>query len=117
MSYTPTNWKTGDVVTSEKLNKLENGVATAGGVLVVNASESGMLDHTWQEIADNKFAILNGPNGAVYYLVQISSNPYAIVFLNLATTTPTPSIFIAESADGYPVYSDNGNGNGSGSGT
>lgn len=31
MSYTPTNWKTGDVVTSSKLNKLENGVADAGG--------------------------------------------------------------------------------------
>lgn len=24
MSYVPTNWKTGDIVTSEKLNKLEN---------------------------------------------------------------------------------------------
>jgi len=29
MTYTPTNWKRGDVVTSEKLNKLENGVASA----------------------------------------------------------------------------------------
>lgn len=27
MSYTPTEWKTGDVVTSEKLNKVENGLA------------------------------------------------------------------------------------------
>lgn len=31
MSYTPTEWKTGDVVTSAKLNKLEQGVADAGG--------------------------------------------------------------------------------------
>ena len=31
MSYEPTNWKTGDVVTSAKLNKLEQGVAGAGG--------------------------------------------------------------------------------------
>ncbi len=31
MSYEPTNWKTGDVVTSAKLNKLEQGVADAGG--------------------------------------------------------------------------------------
>lgn len=30
MSYTPTNWQTGDVVTAEKLNKLENGVASGG---------------------------------------------------------------------------------------
>lgn len=31
MSYEPTIWKTGDIVSSEKLNKLENGVAGAGG--------------------------------------------------------------------------------------
>lgn len=37
MSYEPTNWKTGDVVTSAKLNKLENGVANGGAkVLTVN---------------------------------------------------------------------------------
>lgn len=31
MSYEPTVWQTGDVVTSQKLNKLEQGVADAGG--------------------------------------------------------------------------------------
>lgn len=31
MSYEPTVWKTGDIVSSEKLNKLENGVANSGG--------------------------------------------------------------------------------------
>lgn len=31
MAYTPTVWKTGDVVSSEKLNKMENGIANAGG--------------------------------------------------------------------------------------
>lgn len=30
MSYSPTTWKSGDVVTSAKLNKLEQGVAEAG---------------------------------------------------------------------------------------
>ena len=31
MSYIPTEWKTGDIVTAEKLNKLEEGVASGGG--------------------------------------------------------------------------------------
>ena len=31
MSYTPTVWQTGDTITAEKLNKLENGVASGGG--------------------------------------------------------------------------------------
>lgn len=45
MSYTPTEWKTGDVITAEKLNKLEDGVANAGGdsgggVLIATITES-----------------------------------------------------------------------------
>lgn len=28
MSYTPTNWQTGDTVTAEKLNKMEQGIAS-----------------------------------------------------------------------------------------
>lgn len=35
MSYTPTVWNTGDTITAEKLNKLENGVASGGGIFVV----------------------------------------------------------------------------------
>ena len=60
MSYTPTEWKTGDVVTSAKLNKLEQGVADAGGVLVVTATVDGdttTLDKTYAEI---KAAVLAG---------------------------------------------------------
>ena len=30
MAYEPTNWKNGDVITAEKLNKLENGVGSGG---------------------------------------------------------------------------------------
>lgn len=31
MAYTPTTWVTGDTVTATKMNKLEQGVANAGG--------------------------------------------------------------------------------------
>lgn len=44
MAYEPTNWKTGDVVTSAKLNKLEQGVADGSGVLVVHSTYDGSLD-------------------------------------------------------------------------
>lgn len=62
MAYEPTNWKTGDVVTSEKLNKLENGVANGGGFLKVASSLDDQervetMDKTWQEIHD---ALVNG---------------------------------------------------------
>ena len=40
MSYTPTNWKAGDTVTSAKLNKIEQGIVSAGGanILVANCN-------------------------------------------------------------------------------
>ena len=41
MAYTPTNWVTGDTVTATKLNKLEQGVANAGGAAAVRLSASG----------------------------------------------------------------------------
>lgn len=31
MAYTPTEWKANDEITSEKLNKIENGIATEKG--------------------------------------------------------------------------------------
>lgn len=31
MAYTPTEWQSGDIVTSAKLNKIEQGIADAGG--------------------------------------------------------------------------------------
>lgn len=60
MSYEPTVWKTGDVVSSEKLNKLEEGVAGAGSgsgpnVVLVNIgyNESNIVtDLTVSEIVE-----------------------------------------------------------------
>lgn len=56
MAYTPTNWQTGDIVTAEKLNKLENGVA-GGNIFIIHtifdeSTELNRLDKTWQEIFD-----------------------------------------------------------------
>lgn len=53
MSYEPTNWKTGDVVTSTKLNHMEQGIADAGQMMVVRIDpDTGALQSTWQEIYD-----------------------------------------------------------------
>jgi hypothetical protein len=59
MSYVKQTWQTGDVVTSAKLNHMEDGIAAGGGsggggVLVVtatlNADETGTCDKTMGEI-------------------------------------------------------------------
>ena len=63
MAYEPTVWKSGDTVTSAKLNKLEQGVANAGGggssggVLFVTVGESNICDKSYNDI---KTAIEDG---------------------------------------------------------
>ena len=53
MSYTPIEWKTGDIVTSEKLNHMENGIEGGNSALICrDIQESGYLDKTFGEILD-----------------------------------------------------------------
>lgn len=57
MSYEPTEWKSGDVVTSQKLNKVENGIVNAGLVksvdlIVTNDGDTMEIDCTWQQLYD-----------------------------------------------------------------
>ena len=40
MSYTPTAWKDGDLVTSAKLNKLENGINNLQSIVIQATSEN-----------------------------------------------------------------------------
>jgi hypothetical protein len=60
MTYVPTEWRTGDIVTADKLNHAEQGIADAhsgggGGVYVVSADNTTMtLDKKWLEI-ENAF--------------------------------------------------------------
>lgn len=53
MSYVKQTWATGDVVTAEKMNYIENGIANAGGVFIIQKTTSGnthTLNKTWNEI-------------------------------------------------------------------
>ena len=58
MSYTPTNWQTGDTITAEKLNKMESGISANDTALTpfvvtlipTGADLSGTMDKTVAEI-------------------------------------------------------------------
>ena len=54
MSYEKQTWANGDVITATGLNHMEDGIAGAGGgVLLVNVEKNGntqTLDKTWDEI-------------------------------------------------------------------
>lgn len=55
MSYTPTQWQTGDTITAEKLNNMESGIENANEPFIVTLTPteqdfSGSMDKTPQEI-------------------------------------------------------------------
>lgn len=56
MSYTPTEWKTGDVITAEKLNNIEQGIVNATNFVNVNAEENPET-HSYTNITlDNNYS-------------------------------------------------------------
>lgn len=108
MSYEKNTWNKGDVITANKLNHMEDGIAD-GGILVVNAiadelAETITLDKTWQQIYDAAFFVIvaggfgdppdqrlnagsgRGYDGQIGYYVDASDMTY-----------------ITDSPDGYPV--------------
>ena len=114
MAYEKQTWTTGEVITQEKLNHMEDGIAEGGGVVVVNvtttASEGGTvttLDKTWQEIYDalNAGVVLQFVEGGdgFYYnypLDHISSdgNRFSVAL----TSSWGAWSFYASSPTGYP---------------
>lgn len=119
MSYTPTNWQRGDKITSEKLNRIEGGIASA--ILFANVDTStATLDKTWQEIASADVAYVIMANArltmkipVVATIADASNNAYYVGAVGVAEATGegnetefelTQYTFKATSADGFPVF-------------
>ena len=116
MSYTPNTWATGDTITAEKLNNMEQGIAGAGGVFLVNMDmDTTTLDKTWQEIYDAAaagqeviatYGFTDVGVAAIFRMpcvaVVQTGETYGVAFLN---TNPTIAVsqFVADASDGYPV--------------
>lgn len=119
MPYTPTEWSRGDVVTSEKLNKLEQGVAEAGGgsgggFLKVGIDDEDALDKTWKEIHD---ALLAGYYVVISFepitgivatnriiLTNQTENSYEVTAAEIAQDGNLAFItYATDSENGYPV--------------
>lgn len=103
--YQKTNWQSGDTITAEKLNNIENGIA-GGGVLVVNYTTA--CDKTWQEIDDAAFAVIVANDDVNHIksielvgITGINGSAYAVMAFN--AMTGTSATYSCDSADGYPV--------------
>ena len=89
MSYTKTNWQTGDVIDAEKLNKMEQGIEDANGILNGDTVTSATDTDT---VFINQNSILKKitlSNLVTYIKNKIGSlkNPYALTFTGAVTET------------------------------
>lgn len=108
MAYVKTVWETGDVITAEKLNHAENGIATANNIIgnliihVTVESDIATLDQKWQDIFDafstGVPCIISGVNDGLYYQEFVQA-----VYSDEGTYYVGGSIlYSTESATGYP---------------
>lgn len=116
MAYTKNTWQTGDIVSSAKLNHMEDGIANSenvfivGGELTYDQGEDtfvGTLDKTWKEIHDALqtriciAVIVNGNDirqAMVYEAVyDQEEGKFAIRFAMVNST------FFAETENDYPT--------------
>lgn len=110
MSYTPNTWKSGDVVTSAKLNNMEQGIANAGGMIVHD--NNGTLDKTWQEIYDAApfVTIIMDESGNLTFMSLFGIGENEGTFMMLCGFIDpggyTGRVYFATSASGYPVLSE-----------
>lgn len=129
MAYTKTNWQTGDIVTSEKLNKIEQGIVDAGPMIVhateatENDTTTYTLDKTFNELktafdagTDVKILVPREANGATMLLSSRMTrygygesdgvSQCAAFFEESDAGNWGPlAPFMTDSVDGYPVCS------------
>lgn len=62
MAYTPTEWETGDVITAEKLNKAEEGIADAGPYMIPIVVDGNdlVLQASYDDLVEHKNSIVVG---------------------------------------------------------
>ena len=88
MSYTPTVWKTGDVISATKMNKLENGVADIDTRVAMIENEDGLY---------HRFGV-KGVGGSVAALQRLWDA------IGLTSTPGTDQVACASGFDNFPIF-------------
>ena len=114
MSYTPTVWASGDTVTATKMNKIENGIAGAGGgglmVTVTESSGTYTCNKTYSEIAAAAttmpiFLVYDNSNGNdTSGTFEEGINILLAVLIGDLEVNTSNHTFTASSSSGYPSY-------------
>ena len=110
MSYTKQTWETGDIITAEKLNHMEDGISEGGGGVLVVHDVDGTLDKTWQEIYDAPFAIMKihqtgeGSEAAYPVLLTVGYDTTQGIYVVMYQRNyqSQPESYVTQTPDDYP---------------
>ena len=81
MSYTPTNWQTGDTITAEKLNNMESGIEASNGIIIpITVDTANERYYVPKEIAGDVYnQLVANPDAPVFF--SFTSSSFATPFL------------------------------------
>lgn len=101
MAYTPTVWDTGDTVTADKLNNIENGIK-ALNTLVVKVID-GAMNRTFKQIFDaykvGHPVIILDESANQYTSINVADGVTHVIVCSFGT-------FATDSDSGYPAISE-----------
>lgn len=116
MAYTKNTWNTGDIVSSQKLNHMEDGIANSENVFIVGGATNdpengwqGTLNKTWQQIRDaiqSKICVIvatDGDNVESKIIEAVYDNPEPMEGDGRYQVAIDGAIFTTDSKDGYPA--------------
>ena len=88
MAYTKQTWQTGEVITAEKLNHIEDGIAEGNGAEIIDIVQTG-IDSTNKPLFNLSYDDLEGVaqkyhNGKAVVRLQLLDNPSLNYYMNNA---------------------------------
>lgn len=107
MAYEKNTWQSGDVVTSAKLNNIENGIAS-GGVVICTLDENNHLDKTYAELKTAALAVYHSYSDDEEYTENMREVLYNFQYDKTADSyyvNGTDNTFTCDSEDDYPSLS------------
>ena len=115
MAYSKTTWANGDTITAEKLNKMEDGIANAGGKGLINITETtddNIITYTLSASYNDIVAMLengiipytlgnfDGATGIVMFSTYDSSDGYVVNFDNISYEAETATALLSYTSSG-----------------
>ena len=80
MAYTPTNWVNGDLITSEKLNHIEQGIVNAGdAIAAVNVEVRNMIPEVADDVTKSFTVTTPSSDASTYFpMILIKGKSYTL---------------------------------------